>query len=97
MSAIVAIPYFLTNPLVIYGSFCQYTSIYERTQGFSYFHRLFSTKQLVMGLQGDGSSNREADEARTRDSLLGRQEPTKTPLDWYASASKANLHALKDI
>ena len=43
------------------------------------------------------SYDKAGDEARTRDSLLGRQELARIPLDWCASASRANLHVLEDI
>ena len=69
----------------------------KETVALSWPHRLLAMKWLERLVESDGRSEKAGDEARTRDSLLGRQEPTKTPLAWYASASRANLHALEDI
>ncbi len=44
------------------------------------FRRLLVAKRLVVGLQRDGRSNKAGDGTRTRDSLLGRQMVTGSPL-----------------
>jgi len=43
-------------------------------------HRLVATNWLQKGLHRDGLQCGAGDGARTRDSLLGRQVPARTPL-----------------
>ena len=69
----------------------------KETVALSWPHRLLAMKWLERLVESNGQEKRAGDEARTRDSLLGRQEPLKTPLASCASSSRANLHVLEDI
>ncbi len=54
------------------------------------YHRLLLVKRLLTGLQSDDTKQKAGDEIRTRDSLLGRQELTRTLPKSSASASQAD-------
>jgi len=52
----------------------------QKTAVSSGYHCSLVLKRLVKHFESDGSKRRAGDGARTRDSLLGRQAVTKTPL-----------------
>jgi hypothetical protein len=54
------------------------------------YHCLVVARRLVIGLHRDGLYGGAGDGARTRDSLLGRQEVTGLSLAWYRSAVGAD-------
>jgi hypothetical protein len=63
----------------------------NKTAASKYFHRLLALKEPAKRVENDGFERRAGDEARTRDSLLGRQVVSKTPLASYKMASHADL------
>ena len=52
-------------------------------------HISLAIKRPVKRLENDGFLSRAGDGTRTRDSLLGRQEPTRISLAWYRLALQA--------
>jgi len=55
------------------------------------YHCLVVARRLVIGLHRDGLYCGAGDGARTRDSLLGRQSVTRTPLACYKVALQVHL------
>ncbi len=55
------------------------------------YHCLVAPRRLVIGLHRDGLYMGAGDGARTRDSLLGRQSVTRTPLVCYKVALQVHL------
>ena len=53
-------------------------------------HRLVATNWLQKGLHRDGLQRGAGDGARTRDSLLGRQAVTLSPLAWHKQPLQAD-------
>jgi hypothetical protein len=62
----------------------------KRIASLAYFYCLLPVKQPVKRQERDDGNVGAGDGTRTRDSLLGRQVVTKTPLAWHKQPSQAD-------